>query len=49
MTQDLPAGVVTTTDKITTELDSFDDIDVDDIAQLWRGTALLFAICSKPG
>ncbi|KAL1970985.1 hypothetical protein VTN77DRAFT_2819 [Rasamsonia byssochlamydoides] len=36
MTQDLPAGLVTTTGKIRSELDGLGDVAVEDIAQLWR-------------
>lgn len=37
MTQDLPAGLVTTTGKIGSELDGLGDVAVEDIAKLWRG------------
>ncbi|KAL1982214.1 hypothetical protein VTN96DRAFT_1640 [Rasamsonia emersonii] len=36
MTQDLPAGLVTTTGKIGSELDGLGDIAIEDIAKLWR-------------
>lgn len=44
MTQELPAGVVTMTEKLTSDLQGLGDVDVDDIAQLWKGAALLTAI-----
>jgi hypothetical protein len=44
MTQEFPAGVVTTTDTVPLDLQGFEDVDVDDIARLWKGTASLIAI-----
>lgn len=38
MTQDLPPGLVTTTGKITSRFDGLNDVAVEDITQLWRGT-----------
>lgn len=37
MTEALPKGIVTSTENISSEIEALDRVDIEDIAQLWRG------------
>jgi hypothetical protein len=37
MTEALPKGIVTNTENISGEIEAIDQVDLEDIAQLWRG------------
>ena len=40
MTEALPIGIITNTENISSDIEAIDRVDVEDLAQLWRGTKL---------